>query len=563
LAHKELRLIRLLPLVMAVFLLAGACTATAAGPGPAPAAPPASAAPADTAVLTQKGDPARSGWNRHETVLTQADVNPADFGRRTTYPVDGAIYAQPLFVPGLSVAGGTHNVVVVATEHDSVYAFDADATGPAHAPLWHRALLPPGARSVSAANDITCAAISPEVGITGTPVIDPATHTLYVVATTKDSNGVAFRLYAVDLRTGADRVPPVRITASVPGTAPDAVHGTVSFDPRYEQQRMGLLLLGGVVYVAFASYCDQDPSHGWILGYRATDLRRSVVYNDSPNKSPGAKRPGGSGLWESETGLTADSAGSIYVVSGNGPFDLDTGGANAGNSLLRFVPDGGTLRLADYFAPFHQSCLNDHDQDLGSGAPLLLPQSGEVLFVGKEGRIYLTRADHLGGNQPLTMPCAQARETVSVDRIVQELPNDTVQGGVWGSETYWTDGAQTYLYTAGVADHLRAWRLTGGTLATPSVGQASSALAYPGGVPVLSSAGDTAGTAILWIVSMGSGPALRAYDPANLGHELYASDRVKQRDGLTGYANFTVPTVAAGRVFVGTKSSLVVYGPLR
>ncbi len=550
-------MIRRLPLV-AVFLLAGACTATAAGPAPAAVAAPGSpAAPANTAVLTQKGDPARSGWNRHETVLTQADVNPADFGRRTMYPVDGAIYTQPLFVPGVSVAGGTHNVVLVATEHDSVYAFDADATGPAHAPLWHRTLLPPGARPVSAANDVTCTAIAPQVGITGTPVIDPATGTLYVAATTKDSDGLVFRLYALDLRTGADRVPPVRIAASVPGSAPDAVHGTVSFDARYEQQRMGLLLLGGVVYVAFASYCDQDPSHGWILGYRATDLTRTVVYNDSPNKGTSGKRPGGSGLWESETGLTADSAGDIYVVSGNGPFDLDTGGANAGNSLLRFVPSGGTLKLADYFAPFHQSCLNDHDQDLGSGGPLLLPQFGEVLFVGKEGRIYLTRADHLGGNQPLTMTCAQARGIVGVDRIVQELPNDTVQGGVWGSETYWTGGGQTYLYTAGVADHLRAWRLTVGGVTVPSVGQASEALAYPGGIPVLSSAGDTPGTAILWIVSMGdAGPVLRAYDPANLGHELYASD------GLTGYANFTVPTVAAGRVFVGTKSSLVVFGPL-
>jgi hypothetical protein len=550
---------RRLPLVV-VLLLAAGCTAAGPAPVVAPPAPASAAAPANTAVLTQKDDPARSGWNQHETVLNQTNVNPADFGRRTTYPVDGAIYAQPLFVPGLFVAGGTHNVVVVATEHDSVYAFDADVTGPAHAPLWHRALLPPGAQPVSAANDVTCTAISPEVGVTGTPVIDPATDTLYVVATTKDSGGIAFRLYALDLRTGANRVPPVRITASVPGTAPDAVHGLVGFDARYEQQRMGLLLLGGVVYVAFASYCDQDPSHGWILGYRVADLRRTVVYNDSPNLGSSAKRPGGSGLWEAETGLTADSAGSIYVVSGNGPFDLDAGGANAGNSLLRFVPSGGTLRLVDYFAPFHQVCLNDHDQDLGSGAPLLLPQFGEVLLVGKEGRVYVTRADHLGGHQPLTISCAQARETVGVDRIVQELPNDTVQGGVWGSETYWGN----YLYTAGVADHLRAWRLTGGVVAVPSVGQAPESLAYPGGVPVLSSAGDSPGTAILWIVSMGdAGPALRAYDPADLAHELYASDRNKKRDGLTGYANFTVPTVAAGRVFVGTKAALVVFGPLR
>jgi len=547
----------------AVLVLAGACSATDPPAQPAPTAPATAPAPADTAMLTQKGDPARSGWNRHETVLTQANVNPSDFGRRTTYPVDGAIYAQPLFVPGLSVAGGRHNTVLVATEHDSVYAFDADATGPAHAPLWHRSLLPPGAQPVSAKDDVSCTAISPEVGITGTPVIDPATDTLYVVATSNENGQLVYRIHALDPHTGNDRVAPVRITASVPGTAPDAVRGMVSFDPRYEQQRMGLLLLGGVVYVAFASYCDQDPSHGWILGYRAADLSRAVVYNDSPNAGSSGKRPGGGGLWESETGLTADAAGSIYVVSGNGPFDLNTGGANAGNSLLRFVVDGGTLRLADYFAPFHQSCLNAHDQDLGSGAPLLLPRFGAVLFIGKEGRIYLTRADHLGGNQPLTVSCTAAQQVTNVDRIVQELPDDTVLGGVWGSETYWTDGPQTYLYTAGVVDHLRAWRLTGGTVAVPSVGQAPETLAYPGGVPVLSSAGDTPGTAILWIVSMSdAGPALRAYDPANLAHELYASDRKATRDGLAGYPNFTVPTVAAGRVFVGTKSALAVFGPL-
>ena len=545
------------PLLAVVLVLAAGCSGTDPAPPPAPLAPASAPAAADTAVLTQKGDPARSGWNRHETALTQANVNPAGFGRRTTYPVDGAIYAQPLFVPGLSVAGGSHNAVVVATEHDSVYAFDADVTGPAHRPLWHRSLLPPGAKPVSAKDDVTCTSIAPEVGITGTPVIDPATGTLYAAATTNEGGTLVYRMYALDVRTGADRVPPVRISASVPGTAQDAVHGTVRFDPRYEQQRMGLLLLNNVVYVAFASYCDQDPAHGWILGYRTTDLARTLVYNDSPNGGTSGKRPGGGGLWESETGLTADASGSIYVVSGNGPFDLNTGGANAGNSLLRLVPDGGTLRLADYFAPSHQSCLNNHDQDLGSGGPLLLPQFGEILFVGKEGRIYLTTADHLGGNQPLTVSCVEARQRVDADRITQELPNDTVLGGVWGSETSWTDGAQTYVYTAGVSDHLRAWRLTGGRVTVPPVGQAPEGLSYPGGVPVLSSNGDTPGTAILWLVGMtDAGPALRAYDPADLGHELYAGN-------LSGYANFTVPTVAAGRVFVGTKSSLVVFGPVR
>jgi hypothetical protein len=519
--------------------LLAACAAAHAPDPPAPATTPA---PADTAVLTQKNEPTRTGWNTHETVLTQHSVDAAHFGRRITYPVDGAVYAQPLFVPGL---GGSHNAVIVATEHDSVYAFDADATGPARAPLWHRSLLPAGATPVSAAHDVTCAAISPEVGVTGTPVIDPATGTLYVVATAKERDGIRYRIYGLNLADGRDRTAPVTI-------------GAPAFVPRYEQQRMGLLLLNGVVYAAFASYCDEDPSHGFILGFRAGDLARVSVYTDSPQPGSSGLRPGGGGLWESETGLTADAAGSIYVVTGNGPFNLDTpGGGNAGNSLVRLVPDGDTLRVADYFSPYHQECLNDHDQDLGSGGPLLLPALDEVLFIGKEGRIYVTRMDRLGGHRPLDRPCTAARAGSGVDPIVQESAEQVVDGGVFGSETWWGP----YVYTAGVTDHLKAWRLSGGKLAIPAAMQAAPELSYPGGVPVISSNGTVPGTAILWIVGEeDSGPVLRAYDPLDLSHELWHSDR--DRDRLTSYCNFTVPTVAAGRVFVGTRDSVAVFGPL-
>ncbi|KAA2255461.1 hypothetical protein F0L68_28250 [Solihabitans fulvus] len=542
-------------------LLCGACSsASLAAQDAAPAGRPA---PADTAVLTQKNEPTRTGWNAHETVLNQSTLDPAHFGRRTSYPVDGAIYAQPLFVPGLTVDGGTHNAAIVATEHDSVYAFDTDATGQAHAPLWRRSLLPQGARPVSAEHDVTCAAISPEVGVTGTPVIDPATRTLYVVATTREDKDIVYRVYALDLDTGRDRVAPALIEAAAPGTATDATDGRLTFTPRFEQQRMGLLLLGGVVYVSFASYCDEDPSHGWILGYRASDLGRAIVYIDSPDAGSSGKRAGGGGLWESQTGLTADAAGSIYVVTGNGPFDLDTGGANGGNSLLRLVPDGGTLRLADYFAPFDQACLNDHDQDLGSGAPLLLPGAGELLFVGKDGRFYVTSTARLGGHQVVDQPCGAARSRTDVDLITQESPNQTVQGGVWGSETAWTGGGHTYVYTAGVADHLAAWELVGGRVVLSATAQAPEELAYPGGIPVLSSDGDRPGTAILWLVGQESGgPALRAYDPADVSRELYGSEQRPARDRLGSYTNFTVPTVAAGRVLVGTKQTLDVFGPL-
>ena len=547
-------------LAVLLLLLGGCTTATPPPRPPASPAPPGIAAPAQTAVLTQKNDPSRTGWNRYETVLTQATVNPARFGRRTTYPVDGAVYAQPLFLPGLVTGNGVHNTVFVATEHDSVYAFDADVTGTAAAPLWHRSLLPAGARPLASDSDVTCAAISPEVGITGTPVIDPATGTMYVVATYREGSAIRFRVHALDVRTGQDRVPPVSIEASARGTAQDAVDATITFTPRYEQQRMGLLLLRGTVYVTFASYCDEDPSHGWILGYRAADLTRTVVYTDSPDAGTTGNRPGGGGLWESETGLTADAAGSIYVVTGNGPFDLDSGGRDAGNSLLRLVPDGGTLRVADWFSPFHQFCLNNHDQDLGSGGPLLLPKDNEVLFIGKGGRIFVNRLDHLGGHVHVDNPCEQnTMARVDLDQIVQELPDDTVQGGVWGSETYWSG----YLYTAGISDHLTAWRMSGGKVLTPAASRARQELAYPGGIPVGSSNGDAPGSAILWIVSNeDAGPALHAYDPADLSHELYGSGQRLKRDGLYGYTNFTVPTVAAGRVFVGTRNSLVVFGPL-
>jgi hypothetical protein len=289
-----------------------------------------------------------------------------------------------------------------------------------------------------------------------------------------------------------------------------------------------------------------------------------TVYNDSPNSGSSGRRPGGGGLWQSQTGLSAAPDGSIYVVTGNGPFDLDTGGANAGNSLLRLVPDGGTLRLVDYFSPAHQDCLNDHDQDLGSGGPLLLPGHGEVLFVGKEGRVYLTRLDHLGGHRPRTEPCAAAVQRTDADGVVQELPDQTVVGGVWGSETDWRGAGQEYVYTAGISDHLTAWHLTpAGTVATPAATRAPEELSYPGGVPVVSSNGDTPGSAIVWLVGkQDKGSALRAYDPADLGHELYNSEQNPGRDRLASYTNFTVPTVAGGRVFVGTRDSLAVYGPL-
>ncbi|QUQ69248.1 hypothetical protein [Kutzneria sp. CA-103260] len=529
--------------VLATILLAGACSQ----PAPvAPAAETSAAAPADTAVLTQRGDATRVGWNRHETVLNQANVGR--IGLRITYPLDGAVYAQPLFVPGL----GGHNLVIVATEHGSVYALDADAKGSARAPLWQRSLLPDGAKPVSAPDDVKCESISPEVGVTSTPVIDPATNTMYVVATMHDQTGIVDRMYALDVATGNDKLPPVTLSATVAGS--NSSNGKIRFDAAYEQQRVGLLLQDGVVYAAFSSYCSRMPYEGWILGYQAKDLRQAVVYTDNPDQGSSGKRPGGGGIWQSQTGLVGYQ-GSIFVTTGNGPYNLNTGGRNAGMSLLRLVRDGSTLKVADAFTPFNVTCLNDHDQDLSSGAPLLLIDQGEVLEISKEGRIELTKIGSLGGFHTINQPCDHQDRT-DVDQLVQELPVQTVDGGVWGAETTWTGGGQTYVYTAGVADRLSAWQLVDGKIASKPRSQAAEGLAYPGGIPVVSSDGDRPGSAVVWIVgNEDGGPVLRAYDPTDLRHELV-------HEKLADYTNFTVPTVADGRVVVGTQHTVVIYGPL-
>jgi len=549
----------LVGVVLIVVLTGSACVPMAGQGRPDPSAmvppaPLAAPAPADTAVLTQKNDNARLGWSSHETVLDQASVQVSRFGRRLAYPVDGQVYAQPLFVPGLLVHGARRNLVVVATEHDSVYAFDADARGAAPPPLWHASFLTGGARPLSSRTDVSCDAIQPTVGITSTPVIDPETLTLYVVAATKEGSRSLYRVHALDLTTGRERVRPVVLQASVPGTGLGSAGGRQTFDAAREQQRMGLLLLRGVVYAAFASYCDRAPSGGWILGYRASDLAQVVAYDDTPNGFLG-------GLWEAGTGLSADRAGHLLFVSGNGSFDLDSGGPDAGNSLVEMQPANGTLTLVDYFSPFNQSCLNHHDQELGSSGPLLLEQRGEVLFSGKEGRIYVAALGHLGGYRTIPNVCVDQRRT-DVDQVVQELPQDTVGGGVWGSQAYWGGDAGEFIYTAGIADHLKAWTLAGGRVVTPFASEAPESLDYPGGSPVVSSNGGAAGTGVVWLLDQAHGPALRAFDATTLARELYTSQQDAKRDGLGSYVKFSVPTVANGRVFVGTGSQLVVFGLL-
>lgn len=509
---------------------------------------------APTAVTTYKGNALRTGQYPNETILTTSNVNVARFGKRVVYPVDGYVYAQPLFMPHVTIAGKTHNVVFVATQHDSVYAFDADQMS-ASAPLWHTSFIDPaqGITTVSS-GDISCNDIVPEVGITGTPVIDGSTGTLYVVAKTKEHGQVVQRLHALDITTGKERPgSPVLIQASVPGTGAGSSNGVVRFDPLRENQRGALLLLNGVVYIPWASHCDNDPYHGWIIGYHATTLQQvpGAVYNTCPNGTR-------AGVWQSGGGPAADSNGNIYFATGNGSFDLVSGGQDAGDSILKLSTQNG-LHLADYFTPFNQACLESADTDLGSGGVLLLPSTNELICIGKEGRVYVIDRTNMGRYTTIANPCANQNLT-HVDKVLQELPPGTIVGGVWGMPAYWGATTGEFVYTIGVKDHVKAFRLTNGRLATPAVSQSAESFTYPGGNPVVSSNGSVANTGIVWTIDPKA--ILRAYNATDLSKELYNSGQNASRDGLGSYVKFSVPTVANGNVFVGTHTSLVVYGLL-
>ncbi|QMU69427.1 hypothetical protein [Streptacidiphilus sp. P02-A3a] len=518
--------------------------------------------PAD-AVLTQRGDLTRLGWDSTETALTVASVSSGRFGKRAAFPVDGRIYAQPLYAPGLLVDGTRHDLVLAATEHDSVYAFDADATGPAAVPLWHTSLIQPGARTFRAADDRVakdrlCDSIAPEVGITSTPVVDWATLTVYVMALDVEHGVMTYRIHALSLLTGRELRPSTVVTAGGPGTGLDAAHGQVTFKASDEQQRMGLTEVAGTVYAGFSSWCGLTPYHGWVLGYDAATLKRDVVYDDSPDSW-------GGGLWESESGISVDGHGHLYLVTGNGPFDLDRGGADAGDTLLEVEPDDGTLVTVDSFTPFDQQCRAEHDQDLGSGSPLMVPGEHELLLSSKTGAVYLLDEADLGGYRTVANPCPNRART-DVDRIKQELTLGTVPGGMWGTWGYWSDGATQYVYGSGAQGELTQWRLNpGGTLAPVPVAHAPEPFAYPGSIPVVSSDGTRPGTGVLWTVDQTHGAVLRAYDAADISRQIWTSAQDPARDGLEpgSFDHFTVPTTADGLVFVGDQSRLEVYGLLR
>jgi methionine-rich copper-binding protein CopC len=500
-----------------------------------------------TNVLTYHNDLARTGQNLTETDLTPTNVASDTFGKLTTYTVDGQIYAEPLYVSNLTIPGqGTHNVVFVATEHDSVYAFDANGGGT----LWHDSFINPAAGvNVVMSSDVGCGQISPELGITATPVIDLTTNTLYVEAMTKEVSGTQTtfhqKLHALDLATGAEKFGgPVDIQASVPGTGDGG--STVNFIPKNYKDRDGLVLLNGVVYTSFASHCDITPAHGWVIGYDAQTLAQTSVFCTSPNGQLDT-------IWGGSGSLAVDSSGNIYFETGNGTNTSPSLG-NYGEAFLKISTSGG-LSVADYFIPANFQALDNVDEDLGSGAPILLPdQPGAhphlMVGAGKEGKIYVIDRDNLGQlNNPPTGP----------DNVVQEIPN-AISGGSWDTPAYFDAGsAGIFIYYAGNGDHLKAFRLSNGLLSTtPSSQSAASFTGNWGATPVVSANGSNNG--IVWAVQQGSTAVLRAYDATDLTRELYDSNQAGARDRLGQSVKFATPTVADGKVFVGTSNSLTIFG---
>jgi hypothetical protein len=507
-------------------------------------------------VLTYHNDNARTGQNTNESILTPFVVGSTNFGKIFGHDVDGYVYAQPLVVTQVTIAGkGTHNVVYIATEHDSVYAFDADNDAGANAaPLWQVSFINPAAGVTTASSsDVGCTDLVPEIGITSTPVIDAATGTIYVEAKTSETtNGVQtfyHRLHALDLATGAEKFGgPVVVQATVPGNGfGDDGTGHIPFNPLTQMNRSALLLSLGVVYIGCASHCDNGPYHGWLLGYDAHTLTFSNVFNTTANGGLG-------GIWMSGGGPAADANGNIYLETGNGTFDPSPGVYAFGDSFLKFSTTNG-LAVADYFTPHNQDDLNNADQDLGSGAPIVLPdEAGDGLAnrhllvgAGKEGTIYLLNRDNLGHYNP-----------ANDNAIVQSFTNAI--GGSFDTPAYFNH----QLFYFGVGDVLKSFSLTNAQINTSDIGLGPSAFGFPGATPSISANGTN--NAIVWALqtdAFGSGPAvLHAYDATNVANELYDSSVADSgaRDNPGGAVKFAVPTVANGKVYVGAAYAMAAYG---
>jgi hypothetical protein len=537
-----------------VSALAACCLATCNGSdsgssGSASSAPPPVPAGAKaTDVLTWHNDVARTGQYLAETSLTLANVNSTSFGLKAKWPADGRVDAQPLFAASVILPGsGAHDLVISATEHDTVYAFDANGGSV----LWQASMLAAGETTSDSRG---CGQVSPEIGVTATPAIDRAlgaNGTVFVVATSKDTAGNYFqRVHALDLASGAERPgSPVVVQATYPGNGANSTNGTVRFDPAFYNERAALLVAGGVLYTAWGSHCDFAPYTGWLIAFDEATLAVRSVLNVTPNGSGGA-------FWNSGAGPALDAGGSLFVISANGTFDtaLTASGFPAsgdfGNGFLKISTSGG-LSVTDYFATSDTVARSAADWDFGSGGAMVLPDqidgSGAIRHLavgaGKDANLYVVDRDSMGKFDPLA------------NHAYQVLAG-ALSGGVFASPAYF-NGA---IFFGSAGAPLQRFVLSAARLAPSAASQSAAAYGYPGTTPSISANGS--GNAIVWAIENGSPSVLHAYDASDLTRELYNSSQNAARDSLGPGNKFITPTVAAGKVFIGTTDSVAVYGLL-
>jgi hypothetical protein len=510
-------------------------------------------------VTTYHNDGARDGANNQEYLLTTSNVSQSSFGKLFSCTVDGAVYAQPLWVPNVNIGGGTHNVIIVATMRDSVYALDAD-TIPCGNPYWHQTLIP-GGETYGASSDLSSSDIFPDIGILGTPVIDPTTQTVYVVTKTKTSStNYIQRLHALSLSTGAEAAnSPVTIAATSPGSCEGGATNT--FNPLTENQRPGLALSNGMVYVSWASHGDQGAYHGWILGYQTANLAAvPTVFNVTPNAATGFAYCRG-GIWMSGGAPAFDAAGNMYVVSGNGAFDGASGSATLptdfSDSYIKLsTPNLGVL---DYFTPFNQSTLDSNDSDVGaSGTSVLIDGTGGGNYLvggSKAGIIYVVNRENMG------------KYNTTKDGVQQEWTTNPSSHS-FSTPAFWNNSLYYFGVNFGgtLAGQMYTFKTSGGAFNTTAASATPTGFGFAGATPSISGSSATA-NGIVWAIDSGqygtsdggtsaAGPAiLHAYDATNLGSELWNSSQNASRDQAGNAVKFTVPTVANGKVYIGTRGS--------
>jgi len=517
-------------------------------------------------VLTYHFDNTRQGQNTNETLLTLTDVNSATFGKLFSYAVDGAIYGEPLIVTNVAIPGkGVHDVVFVETEHDSVYAFDANDANAGL--LWQTNL---GISSVTPNNDFgnrygPYHDLVPEVGATGTPVIDPLAGTIFLDAFTHEGTNIYYhRIHALDITTGQERPhSPVVVAASVPGTGVEGNGSVVTFVPELQLQRPAMTLAGGVLYASYGSYADSDPYHGWVIAYNSTTLARLTngIFCTTPNATVAAfgTNAGEGAIWMGGNGLSVDSNNNLYFETANGSFqNTNALGPDYADSFVKLSTTNG-LSVSDYFTPYDQASMQSYDADLGSGGPLLLPDSAGsalhphlIVGAGKNGRIYLVDRDQMttanlhyntGGND---------------NQIVQSSANNTI-GSAFASPAYFNN----LIFYQGDYDVMKSFQISGGMFNFTPASRSSTSFGYHGSTPVVSANGTNNG--IVWVIQAdaysSAGPAvLHALNATNLAQELYSSSQNLTRDNPGAAVKFTVPTVAGGKVYVGTAFALSVFG---